>query len=180
MPTRFGALRNDDVDSGLGLANRVFLGADQRRHGHAAPLAFLDHRGRGDAQRIGDQPDRMAEGDFHQREPVFGRDTHAFAQDRHLRFGGDAIFAQHRIDEALIGRVDHCRPALVVCQFADPRVDDFGDEDVHAVGRAIDMRIDPGEFFLELVGAEPRRTEYAEAPRLADCGNDIAAVTEGE
>ncbi len=159
-----------------GTKAKLFIRIDHDR------MARLNARfkARRDAQRIGDQPDRMAEGDFHQREPVFGRDAHAFAQDRQVRFGGDAIFAQHRVDDALVGRVDHCRPALVVGQLADPRVDDFGDEDVHPVGRAIDMRIDPGEFFLELVGAEPRRTEHAEAPRLADCGNDIAAVTEGE
>src|SRR5690606_10024040 len=39
---------------------------------------------------------------------------------------------------------------------------------------------DPVELALELIGAEAHRPEHAHAPRLADRGDHVAAVGEGE
>ncbi len=122
----------------------------------------------------------MAKGDLHQGEAVFGRDAHAFGQDLELGLGGDAVIAQHRIDETLIGRIDGLRAAPVVRERADCRIDHLGHQHIDAIGRAIDMGIDPVELLLELFGGKAGGAEDAEAARLADRGDDIAAVAEGE
>ena len=44
----------------------------------------------------------------------------------------------------------------------------FGDQDIDAIGLAIDMRVDPVEFDRQLFGVEGRCAENAEAARLAD------------
>jgi len=59
MATGLGALYHQDIDAGRDLAQRVFLGADQRRDGDAVLFAHLDHRFGRNAERIGDQADRM-------------------------------------------------------------------------------------------------------------------------
>ena len=72
MPARLATLHNEDIDPRRDLAQRMFLRADQRGDGHAVLLAQRDHRGRGDAQRVGDQPDGMAERDVEHRERQIG------------------------------------------------------------------------------------------------------------
>ena len=180
VAARFRALRNDDVDTRFGLADGMFLGPDQRSYRHAALLAFLYHRGWCNAQCVGNQPDGMSECDFHQGKAVLGGDTHAFAKDRHLGFGRNSILAENGIDEALIGGIDSRSPALVVGQFADARIDHFGNENIHTVRGPVHMRIDPGKLFLELLGTEARSAQHPEPARLADGSHNVATVAEGE
>ena len=55
-----------------------------------------------------------------------------------------------------------------------------GDHDVDAVGLVADVLVDPVELDLELLGREADGAEHAEAAGLADGGDDVAAVGEGE
>ena len=61
MAAGLGALHDQDIDAGRDLAQRMLLGADQRRDGNAVLLAHVDHRLRRHAKRVGDQPDRVTE-----------------------------------------------------------------------------------------------------------------------
>ncbi len=72
MAAGLGALHHEDVDAGRDLAQRVLLGADEGGDRHAVLPAHLDHRLRRHAQRIGDQPDRMVEGDLEQLQRRLG------------------------------------------------------------------------------------------------------------
>src|SRR3546814_20835287 len=57
MAARLAALRDQQVDAGLDLANRMLLGADQGAHRDAMRPGPRDHRRRGDAKRVDDQPE---------------------------------------------------------------------------------------------------------------------------
>ena len=55
-----------------------------------------------------------------------------------------------------------------------------GDHDVDAVGLVADVLVDPRQLDLELLGGEAHGAEHAEAARLRDRGDDVAAMGEGE
>src|SRR4051794_39140123 len=61
MAAGLGALRDQDIDTGRDLAQRMLLGTDERCNGHAMLAALVDHRLRRHAERICDQFDRVAE-----------------------------------------------------------------------------------------------------------------------
>jgi hypothetical protein len=61
------ALRDEQVDAGVDLLDRVLLGSDQRGDRDATLLARLDHVVRRHAERVGDQLDGMAHRHVQQR-----------------------------------------------------------------------------------------------------------------
>src|SRR3546814_6681238 len=59
-------LDDEYVDPGARLRQRMIARAYQRRDRHIVPFAEVEHQLRRHAERVGDQPDRMAEGDLEQ------------------------------------------------------------------------------------------------------------------
>ena len=53
-------------------------------------------------------------------------------------------------------------------------------DDVHAVGLAVDVLVDPAQFLLELVGPERHPAEHTQPTGVGHRGDDIAAMAEGE
>ena len=73
------------------------------------------------------------------------------------------------------------RPSSEEKSNSSPLPDELlGHREVDAVRLAVDVLVDPGELDLELVGAERERAEHPVAAGLADRGDDVAAVREGE
>ena len=52
--------------------------------------------------------------------------------------------------------------------------------EVHAVGPAVDVLVDPGELHLEPFGLVRERPEHPEPAGVGDGGDDVATVAEGE
>jgi hypothetical protein len=55
-----------------------------------------------------------------------------------------------------------------------------GHHDVDAVGLSADLLVDPRELDLELLGREGEGAQHAEAARLGDGGDHVAAMAERE
>ena len=185
MAAGLGALRDDDVHAGLHLADGVFAGTHQRRAGDfEAPSAF-QHGRRRHAEGVGDQPDRMAEGDIHQ---LLAR----FPLKRRRRVGSvavvaveflrriDAVTAQQVVHESAVFGRDLRGEVGGACAGlgADGQV--LGDQQIDPVRLAADMVVDPAEFGFQLLRRVARCAEDPEPAGLADRGDDVAAVGEGK
>ena len=181
VAARLGALRDEDVDPpldvALGVAGAAAEGADQ----HAVGVSSLDDIRRGRAEGVDDHRHRVLE--------------HDIDLARALDLDGQARGLQH----ALVP-VGEGRHAVLLEQVLDVPAVLFGDGrleaveievlalahellghgEVHAVGLAADVGVDPGQLDLELVGAVGEGPENAVATGLAHGGDDVSAVGERE
>ena len=69
---------------------------------------------------------------------------------------------------------------LGLCQVLALALELGGHDDVHAVGLAVDMLVDPAQLLLELLRRECHTAENPESTRIAHRGDHIAAMAEGE
>jgi len=177
------ACNDKNVDAGLHLAHCMFTRAHQCSDRHIMFLAEVQHDLRRYAQRIGDQLDRVAETDF--------------------KAGGCAVIAQILREVEGVG----AGIANVVCinvvllenigsEILVPlrhsgangiRIESIilafklvGHDQVNAVRLAVDVRIDPREFFFQPVRRKGYGAEHAHAACLGDGHHDVAAMGEGD
>jgi len=162
------------------LPQRVLPGADQRRDRHAMLLALIDHGLRRDAERVGDQPDRMAEGYLEQIHRGLGieglRLVVGDAGGRKL----DVVFLQEIAGEVAVLRRDARLQALPGDVLLACGRDVFGDQHVDAIGLAVGVIVDPFQLPLQRLRRMRGRAEHAEAAGAADGGHHVAAMAEGE
>jgi hypothetical protein len=93
----------------------------------------------------------------------------------------DVVLVEEVLDELPVLDGDH-RLEAREARLRAPALPDVlrRHDDVDAVRTAVDVLVDPVELDLELVGRVRQRAEHAQAPRLADRGDDVATVREGE
>ena len=165
------------------VADRLVHAPAQRRDQPAALVHLLDHVGRRRAERVRDQPHlRVLERDLDLRRrggrgpaeqlarAVLGRQLGHAVVGEQLRGELAVLQRDHRAQVLLeLARV-HLAHALVLLR----------DHQIDAVGLVADVLVDPAALDLELLGREADRAEHAEAARLRDRGDHVAAVREGE
>src|SRR5690554_695831 len=94
-----------------------------------------------------------------------------------LRQLGDLAFLTKALKELLV---------LIRYHFFEVKISDpgffvfVGNEDIHAIGLAVDVGINPGQFFLKTFGSEPDSSQYTESPGPGDLGYYVSAVGKGE
>jgi hypothetical protein len=179
-----GALRDDDVDAGGDVLLPLIGAAAERRDEASALVDAVDHLLRRRAERVGDElhllvsqrdVDLRCRGRLRPAEQllaarlVAGQLGHAVVGED-LRAELAMLERDHLLQLGLELRGIHLAHALVLA----------GDHDVDAVGLVADVLIDPLELDLELLRREADGAEHAEAPRLRDGGDHVAAVGEGE
>ena len=181
MAAGLGALRDEHVDAALEVALRVPRAPAERADEHALRVRGLDRVLGRRPERVDEHRDRVAQRRLDLRR-TFELDAEtgrlhdafdAFGQRRHV------VLGEHLLDEvAVLGR-DHAleRAEVELLALADELL---RHREVDAVRLAVDVLVDPRELDLELVGAERERAEHAVAAGLADRGDDVAAVREGE
>ena len=176
MTAGLGALGDDQVDARVYLLDRVLLGADEGRDRDSALLSRLDHVVRRHPEGIGHQFDRMTQRDLQQ----------TLAGVAGQRGGGDAdlldrdvVIGQQLGDEVPVVRrntIGQLRLGQVLAlAFELGRHDD-----VHAVGLAVDVLIDPAQLLFELIRRECHPAEHTEPARIGDRGDHVTTVAEGE
>ena len=179
VTARFSARDDEDIDPGADLREGVIARADERGDGDIVALAEFEHQRRRHAERVGDQVDRVAEGDFEQLgRAVVG---HVFAEAAADGGEGEIIVVNPMLleqcgDEGFMFGRDRgqCASALAFTREA------VGDDQIDAIGLAADMRVDPRQFLLKPFGRERSGAEDAHAARFRHRDDDIAAVREGE
>lgn len=180
VTARLVALGDDDVDAALlvfaGVPGAAYQGGDE----HALLVGAGDDVGGRGAEGVGQQPDRVVEGDvelaagdlFHPAgDPPSGR----------LALGqlGHPVLGEGLLHELPVRRGDHRFDVRLRDAFDLLR----GHDDVEAVRLAVDMRLDPVEVAFEVVGrGVADRAEHAEAhaARLmaaATAGNGVKPKT---
>ena len=183
------ALGDDDVDALLHVADRLLDPSDQGRDLHALLVSLVDGGFRRRTERRREQRDRMCERDLDlRRAGCFCPTEHAGAQPRagleHLTVAThvDAVVGEDLVDVVPMVLADHRSELRTdVLHLVDAGVAVrclHRHHDVHAVGLAADVLVDPLQFELELVGRERERAEHAHAAGVRHCRDDIATVRE--
>ena len=185
MAAALGALGDDDVDAGIAVAAGLPGRPAQGRERAPAVLDLGDDVGGWGAEGVGDQ-------------------AHAVVPQGHLDLGSGGgtgppqqlaarLLALGQLGYAVVGKelagevdvaLGHHGPQLLG-QLLGVLLDALalvlaGDDDVDAVRVLADVLIDPVELDGELFGREADGPEHAEPTRLADSGDHVAAVGEGE
>jgi len=97
---------------------------------------------------------------------------------------GHAVLGQDLVHEVPVLLGDHplqgLGQALLVGEAHLPVGALDGDDDVDAVGLAVDMLVDPLQLQLQLVGRERQGAQDTHASRAADGGGHVSAMGEGE
>ena len=183
MAAALVALRDDDVDAGLLVGQRLLRISAQRRDLEPRTVDPLDYVLRGGAERIGDELHLVVrERDFElgqsrgyrpAQKPspplVFGELGHAVVGEE-LR-GEFVVLGGNRGAELLLEllRIELTHALVPV-----------GDDGVDGVGLVADALVDPRQLGLELLRRESHRAEHPHSPGLADGHHDVAAVGERE
>jgi hypothetical protein len=176
----FGALRDQDIDTGCNLPQRVFLGADKSGDRHAMLAAHVDHRLRRHAERVRDQFDRMAEGDVEHVERALRVEWLRLVVGDVGRRQLDAVFLQEVAGEVAMLRRDPRLQALPGDVLFTRGRDVFGNQHVEPIGLAVSMFVDPFQFLLDRLRRVRGRAQHAEAAGAADGRDHVAAMAEGE
>ena len=154
MAAGLGALRDDDVDAGGHLAHGVLPRTDQGGTGNTGWPGAFQHRGGRHAERVGDQPDRVAESDVHQLLAgleLIGRRAvqvlPAWCPGSDRRRDGEADRGRRR------GGCSGMLPRQVAQGGTRPGADRqvLGDQQIDAVRLAVDVGVDPGELGFKLL-----------------------------
>ncbi len=161
----------------------MFLGAGEGAHQDALVACALHDRRRRHAQRVHEQPDGMAEGDVEKASRA------AFAHVVRIvvaalpgrpKIGGiDAMLGEQAGDmPAMLGgdarlEVGRRQPTLLVLHLV-------GDQQVDAVGLAVDVLVDPFEIDFQALRGVGDGAQHAEAAGVRHRRHDVAAMAESE
>jgi hypothetical protein len=180
LASRLGALGDDHVDARVAMADGVLGPAGEGGDEHPGGVRPLDERRRGSAERAGDEPDRMGEGDI--EECADGVRCDAQARPRlvgTLGEGWDAVAREDLVDEALLlGRQELADGVLVEC------VAGVGlqsrEQQIDSVRPAAHLLVDPRKVDVEASRGVGDGTEDPEPASVGHRGDDVPAVAEGD
>ena len=179
MAAGLGALGDDDVGAGGGVAGGVHRRARQRRHQHVLPVSPLHQVGRRRAEGGGDQPDRVGEGDVEERGDARRRHVHRLAGDV-LVAGqhGYAEVVEQAVEEGPVlgrqpgGHAGGVEPSVVGADVL------LREQEVDAERGAAALLPDPGQVVIELVGGVADGAQHPEPADTAHGRHDVTAVAE--
>ena len=185
VSTRLRAGGNEDIDAGLRLRDRMLGRTHERGHRNAFALRPLQHIGRRGSKRIGDEGDGMTQCDVQQVVRALIPDV---APDFRATFESlvgeirnvDPVAGKDRPRELLVPLRD-ARRGLGVRLLLTLAFEFRRDEEIHAIGFAIDVLVDPLQLRLErLGGSDIDGAEHAHSAGLGDLHHDIPAMGKGE
>ena len=155
MTAGLAAGDDQDIDAGFDLTYRVFACADQSGDRHTMAASEFKHDGRRYAERVRNQFNRMLESDSEElSRPALAQivaELNACAAPAFEVARLDAVSREDLVDEGLVRR-RYCiqlmfgRKARVFTRHM------FGDQEIHTIGFAINVLIDPRELFFETSG----------------------------
>ncbi len=181
MPSRLGALGDDDVGSGFGMFDRVRCRAGECGDLDVGCAGSVDHVCGGRAECRRDEFDGVRERNVDQRLIAGRRHVHAHAP-RALAVGeiGNTEAPQDVVDERLMrGREQLAQFISIETAFCCADVF-LWKQEIDAVGTDSDLGVDPRKIDLELFRAVRNRSEHTEAAGTRHSGHDVSTVTEGE
>ena len=185
MAAALSALGDSEVQARFLVRNRLFHAAAQSADQPAAGLHRLDHLRRRRAQRIDqDAALGVTQRLLHQRQrggvsgarQVRRRFLFAFGPFRH------PVLAQQAIRERLVsGRHLSLKPLLQGLRVGlfHPFVA-LRNDHIDAVTTLAHGAVEPVQFLRQCIRTHPAGAEHPHAAAVADGGNDIAAMGEGE
>ena len=141
-------------------------------------LAHVDHRFRRHAERIGDQPDGVAERGLENFQRALSVERlRLVVIDAGLR-QFDAVFFQEVAGECAVlvrnSRFQAFPGDVLLARGGDV----LRDQHVEPIGLAIDVIVDPFQLLLDGFGRMRRRSKYAETSGAADRCHHITAMAE--
>ena len=182
MPAGLRAGDDKDIDTRLGMLDRMLLGAGQRADQRTVGPRAGEHRLRRHAQRIDDQLYRMPERSIHD-----------------LRRAGHSQIVAVVVTDPLAPQIRCIKPVLgqkivdilpVLRRHAGFQLGDrdrrvlavhlVRDQKVDAVRFSLHLFVDPVELDVESLGRMSRRAEHPHAAGIGDGRDDIAAMAERE
>ena len=182
MAARLGAGDDEHIRAGLGVLDGVFFGARERTHGNAFRAGPPQHEVRRHAEGVDHELHRMVEGGVQHHRGAFLAQVVAevvaqLAFPQPLRV--DTVARQDGFHVRLVLRRN---PRLDVCRGEGLllAVEAGGHQQVHTVGLAVHVVVQPAQLDVQGFGRVPHGAEHPHAAGVAHRGDHIAAVAERE